>query len=120
VLWGACDEELSLPYQPFVEGLRWLAEVTPTDTLRDLIGGTGRRADHGWCPTWPAGARSAAPPQRRPESERYRLFEAVTDVLRNLSAREPVVLVLDDLHWAGRPTLLLLRHLLKTTKRSRC
>src|SRR5262249_34508498 len=32
-----------------------------------------------------------------------------------LSAREPVVLVLDDLHWARKPTLLLLRHLLKST-----
>lgn len=116
VLWGACDEEISLPYQPFVEGLRWLTEVTPPDTLADLIGDTG-----GELATLvpDLGQRVAGLRPRLnddPESERYRLFEAVTDLLRNLSAREPVVLVLDDLHWAGRPTLLLLRHLLKTTK----
>jgi len=50
-----------------------------------------------------------------PESERNRLFEAATELLAGLSEREPVVLVLDDVHWARKPTLLLLRHLLKAT-----
>ena len=44
------------------------------------------------------------------ESERYLLFGAVVDLLARVSALAPVVLVLDDLHWADRPTIQLLRH----------
>ena len=44
------------------------------------------------------------------ESERYLLFGAVVDLLARVSALAPVVLVLDDLHWADRPTVQLLRH----------
>ena len=48
------------------------------------------------------------------DTERFRLFDSVTDVLAEMSAARPVVLVLDDLHWADKPTLLLLRHLLRS------
>ena len=44
------------------------------------------------------------------ESERYLLFGAVVDLLARVSAMAPLVLVLDDLHWADRPTVQLLRH----------
>ncbi|MDN5930886.1 MAG: ATP-binding protein, partial [Pseudonocardia sp.] len=47
----------------------------------------------------------AAPAQAEPEFARFLLFEAVADVLRSAA---PVVLVLDDLHWADQPSLLLL------------
>jgi DNA-binding SARP family transcriptional activator len=43
------------------------------------------------------------------ESARFRLFDAVRSFLRNASARAPIVLVLDDLHAADEPSLLLLR-----------
>ncbi len=36
------------------------------------------------------------------------------DLFAEMSQAEPVVLVLDDLHWADKPTLLLLRHLVRT------
>jgi tetratricopeptide (TPR) repeat protein len=53
-----------------------------------------------------------APPllQSDPETERYRLFEAVTAWLGACSRNEPVLMILDDLQWAAKPTLLLLRH----------
>ncbi|MEA2218919.1 MAG: hypothetical protein QOJ35_1545, partial [Solirubrobacteraceae bacterium] len=51
-----------------------------------------------------------------PEGERYRLFEAVAALLREVAATRPVVLVLDDLHWADKPTLLLLRHLARDAR----
>ena len=44
------------------------------------------------------------------ESERYLLFGAVVDLLSRVSALAPIVLVLDDLHWADRPTVQLLLH----------
>ncbi|HUC31996.1 MAG TPA: AAA family ATPase, partial [Ilumatobacteraceae bacterium] len=114
VLWGACDEELALPYQPFVEAFRWLADVLPPDVLRELAGASGGEL----LPLIPDMASRVPGLEPRlsddAEAERYRLFEATTDLLRDVSAREPVLLVLDDLHWARKPTLLLLRHLLKT------
>ena len=54
-----------------------------------------------------------------PESDRHRLFEAVTTFLVNASKAAPLILVLDDLHWADRPTLLLLQHLARRLEGSR-
>jgi len=49
-----------------------------------------------------------------PETERYRLFDAVAAWLAAAAADQPVVLVLDDLQWAAKPTLLLLRHIVRS------
>ena len=54
-----------------------------------------------------------------PETDRYRLFEAVAGLLGEISAAMPVLIVLDDLQWADRPTLLLLRHLARAPARPR-
>src|SRR5262249_11038686 len=53
------------------------------------------------------------------EAERLRLFESVTEFLHNASAGQPLVLHLDDLHWADKPSLLLLQHLAQRTARDR-
>ncbi len=55
-----------------------------------------------------------APPLRAdPETEQYRLFDAVAGWLHATAETAPLVLVLDDLHWATRPTLQLLRHVVR-------
>src|SRR5262249_31512614 len=43
------------------------------------------------------------------------LFDSVADLLGGISASHPVVLVLDDVHWADKPSLALLRHLLRSS-----
>lgn len=115
VLWGACDEEIALAYQPFVEAFRWLADAAPPDALRELVGALGSEL----IPLVPDLAQRIPDLEPRlsddPETERHRLFEAATELLHRVSSRSPVVLVLDDLHWARKPTLLLLRHLLKSS-----
>ena len=50
------------------------------------------------------------------DSERWRLFEAITRLLAELAADRTVVVVLDDLHWADRSTMSLLRHVLRTSQ----
>lgn len=45
------------------------------------------------------------------DQARFRLFDSVTAFLRRTSARRPLVLVLDDLHWADEASLQLLRFL---------
>ena len=58
-----------------------------------------------------------APPTRSdPETERYRMFDAVVDWLATSSEERPILLVLDDVHWAGRPTLLLLNHIVRSER----
>ena len=46
--------------------------------------------------------------------QRHRLFEAVADALGRIARERPLVAVLDDLHWADPPTLLLLRFLVRS------
>ncbi|HEX2052576.1 MAG TPA: protein kinase [Actinomycetota bacterium] len=45
------------------------------------------------------------------ESSRFQLFDSVTTFLRNAARSRPLVVFLDDLHWADKPTLLLLEFL---------
>ena len=119
VLAGRSPRETVVPYQPFLEALRYWAMNAQLSDLRAstreygselarLIPELRRRA-----PDLPP------PPQDEPETERYRLFEAVVGLLTELSRSAPVLLVLDDLQWADRPTLLLLRHLARATSPAR-
>jgi hypothetical protein len=50
-------------------------------------------------------------PPSDPETERYLLFAATLAILEDVAGEAPVLLLLDDLHCAGRPTIALLQHL---------
>jgi predicted ATPase len=50
---------------------------------------------------------------------RFRLFDATSSFLRVTAGERGLVIVLDDAHWAGAPTLLLLRHLVRELGRDR-
>ncbi|OBK24095.1 hypothetical protein A5634_04280 [Mycobacterium asiaticum] len=111
VLYGRCDEDLGAPYQPFAEALRALVPCVGADRLRGL---RGVEALLPLVPGLPDVVPDLASPARAdPDTERYALFDAVVALLEIASAAAPVVLILDDLHWAAKPTLLLLRHLLR-------
>ena len=111
VLYGRCDEELGVPYQPWVEAIGHLVENLPEDLLAAHLADHGgqlvRLAPH-------LTHRLADVPSAQasdPETERYLLFQAVTGLIGQVTAKTPVLLLLDDLHWADKPTLMLLRHL---------
>ncbi|WP_052740824.1 BTAD domain-containing putative transcriptional regulator [Mycobacterium sp. UM_Kg1] len=111
VLYGRSDEDLGAPYQPFSEALRSLVPCIGTHRLRGLRGVETLLA---LIPSLSELLPDlAAPPRADPDTERYALFDAVVALLELASAAAPVVLILDDLHWAAKPTLLLLRHLLR-------
>ncbi len=118
VLAGRCDEDLGLAFQPFVEALRFQLElpddVAPATWLGPLSGELVRLVPE-------VGDRilGAEPRRGDPESERARLFEAVTGWLRTTAASAPLLLVLDDLHWADPPTLALFRHVVHETANDR-
>ena len=111
VLYGRCEDELGAPYQPWIEALRHLVEAGPSELLESHVEtheGELRRL----VPQL-AGRVPGAPEPRAsdPEVERYLLYGAVVGLLEQASQDEPVVVVLDDLHWADKPTLSLLRHI---------
>jgi DNA-binding CsgD family transcriptional regulator/tetratricopeptide (TPR) repeat protein len=114
VLLGTCDEELALPYQPWVHALDHLLRSLPgcgrpINSDRDLgdllvlLPQLERLLP---------GLPRAAPAD--PETERYLLFSAVDRVLASAARQAPLLVVLDDVHWAGRQTLELLRHLVRS------
>ncbi|HKY77105.1 MAG TPA: AAA family ATPase, partial [Acidimicrobiia bacterium] len=114
VLAGRCDEDLGVPYQPFVEALRHFVDHAPGlearlgrygGELARLVPELTERA-----PGLPAPLRSD------PEMERYRLFDAVAAWLTATANVEPVLLVLDDIQWAAKPTLMLLRHVVASAR----
>ena len=112
VLWGHCDEEPVAPFQPFAEGLGRYFQSLSADQISRM-------------PEWQLAELSRLVVRLReyvplpeeevtdPESERFRFFEAVSATLDELSDRSFLLLVLDDLHWADEPTLLLMRHVLR-------
>jgi class 3 adenylate cyclase/DNA-binding SARP family transcriptional activator/tetratricopeptide (TPR) repeat protein len=110
VLFGRCDEGTGVPYQPFVEALGAYVRQARAPVIGRLGGELVRLV-----PEITERAGDLAPPLRSdPETERYRLFDAVAAWLAAVSAEAPVLLILDDLHWATQPTLALLAHLVRS------
>jgi class 3 adenylate cyclase len=112
VLAGRCDEDLGVPFQPFVEALQHYATHTASPRL-GRFGGELSRLVPEISEMIPG---LAAPLRSDPETERYRLFDAVAAWLSDVSLEAPVLLVIDDLQWAAKPTLLLLRHVLRSAE----
>ncbi|MGH8972898.1 MAG: BTAD domain-containing putative transcriptional regulator [Acidimicrobiia bacterium] len=110
VLFGRCDEGMGVPYQPFVEALSRYLRQAPQVALGRLAGELVRLL-----PEVGERIHGLPPPLRSdPETERYRLFDAVAAWLGAVSETAPVLFVIEDLHWATKPTLLLLSHLLRS------
>ncbi|MDX6682960.1 MAG: hypothetical protein QOG94_2999 [Solirubrobacteraceae bacterium] len=110
-LYGRCDEEGLLSQQPFVEALRQYIGACPRHELAgqlQLVSGELRRIVPELAERIPDLPQPLA---GDPEGARSRLFEAVCSLLCRAAQRRPVVLVLDDLHWADPSTLLLLKYL---------
>ena len=112
VLVGHCHEGSGAPpYWPWVQILR--AYTGPHDAIT-LTRELGREATaiaqllpevREVLPELPA------PPPLEPEDARFRLFDALAEFLKRVARRAPLVIVLDDLHWADAPSLRLLAFL---------
>ena len=88
VLMGRCSEEPLAPFEPYTEAL------SQAGVARALEPGGG--VDDG-------GAR-------------HRLFDAVDSALTDLAAHGPLLLVIDDFHWADRGSLLLTSFVLRSSR----
>jgi tetratricopeptide (TPR) repeat protein len=118
VLVGECYAEGGAPYAPFAQILRrafgdgagdGLAAALPEFVLADLL-------------TLAPSLRLRFPnvppnPSLDPKSEQQRLFESVVACCHSMCGEAPVLLVLEDAHWADSGSLALLRHLARRTRR---
>lgn len=115
VLLGRCHEgEQIRPYGPFAEAIA--ACVRRDAKLEGVAGALGTRGPvlarlvpevGGWL------ALDPEPAPLEPEQDRVRLLDAVAGFFVALSAAAPVVLVLEDLHWADAGVIAMLRQLLR-------
>jgi DNA-binding CsgD family transcriptional regulator/tetratricopeptide (TPR) repeat protein len=111
VLYGGCDAVVRIPYQPVAEALTHLARVAEPDQLRDDLGAGGGELTR-LIPDLAARAGPLPEPVTADQdTERHRLHQAVAELLVNASRRRPLLVILEDVHWADNPTLHLLRHL---------
>ena len=115
VLFGRCDEDPLMPYQPFVEALRFAIANADTETLGRWVGRRGADLTR-LVPELAERLPVGEPVRGDPDNDRARLFDAVIGFLENLSRDRPLVLVLDDLHWSDKPSLMLLMHLLRSAQ----
>jgi len=111
VLVGRCWEAGGAPaYWPWVQSLRMYLEQREHDALRSQLGAGASEVAQ----ILPE-LRELFPDLPRPSLEgdgaRFRLFDSTARFLRNAAAACPLVVVLDDLHAADEPSLLLLRFL---------
>jgi len=116
VLWGATSSPESVAYQSLADALRNAVPMIAASTLR---------------PLWLASLAQIVPELRSrvpdlpdlppidPQRERTRLFEAIATTLEALSTPRPLLLVLEDLHWAEAATIAALEFLVaRVTQRS--
>jgi tetratricopeptide (TPR) repeat protein len=107
----AYEMEGAPPYVPFIEMLEYSLRVVPGAAFRHALG-DGAPEIAKLLPD----LRRAFPdiPQAidvPPEQQRWRLFNAYRDFVVRSCAMSPIVVVLEDLHWADEPTLQLLLHI---------
>jgi DNA-binding NarL/FixJ family response regulator len=112
VLWGRCYEGEGAPaYWPWVQVVRAYVGAHDPDTLRRQMGPGAADIAQVVPEVRQALPDLPVPPPLAPEQARFRLFDSVAQFVKNATAEQPLVIALDDLHWADKPSLLLLQFL---------
>jgi class 3 adenylate cyclase len=109
VVYGRSHEDLGVPYQPWIEALGQLVAVASEPVLTAHVAARGAHLGR-VVPQLAQRLAVEVPSGGDADAERFVLYGCVTDLLARLSAEQPVLIVLDDLHWADRATVQLLRH----------
>ena len=98
------------PYLPLVEILQTAAKVVPPDVFRESLGEAAGEVARLLPELGTLFADIPPPVDMPPEQARRYLLNSIRDFFDRTSRRRPLVLLLDDLHWADESSLLLLQH----------
>jgi hypothetical protein len=112
VLWGRCWEAGGAPpYWPWVQIMRAYVRGQEADATRNEIGPAAVDLVQILPEIKELFPELPPPPTVDPDSARFQLFDSTASFLLNAASGGPLVLVLEDLHAADTPSLLLLRFL---------
>ncbi len=95
------------PWRHLLRGISDLVDIASWADEQGLTSDLGRLAPD----AFPAGGSSE---DAGSSEDRFRQFDAVGRLLRHVAGRRPLVVVFDDVHWADKPSLLLLQHVVRT------
>jgi predicted ATPase len=120
VLWGRCWEGEGAPaFWPWVQVVRAYIQASAPAALRQDLGAGAPDITQ----LVPAVSERLpgvpVPPPMEPEAARFRLFDSLAGFLRAAAGRQPLLLVLDDLHWADALSLALLRFVSRELEHAR-
>lgn len=120
VLVGRCWEAGGAPpYWPWVQALRGVIRESKAETLRQQLAGHAPNLAQLLPELRELFPDLPDPAALESDSARFRLFESVSWFLRRAGETQPLILVLDDLHAADEPSLLLLHFLVRDLAESR-
>jgi len=116
VLFGRCDQDVLSPFQPFVEAVGDLVTRLDNVQLTELVADAGPHLAQ----LVPGLARRIGQPAGpQPEEPSMLWFvDALASLLAALSDTAPLLVVLDDVHWADSTTVAGIRHVMR--KNSNC
>ena len=108
-VWGWCYEQQGAPpYWPWTQPILSFIQNCEPNQLMHLLGPNGSEI----CEIVPELLEKLPglqpPPPQDPAQARFRLFGSITAFIKRAAQAQPLVIVLDDLHWADQPSLLLL------------
>lgn len=114
VMWGWCYEHVGAPpYWPYVQPIRTYAEATDTKKLGAQMGFCGPAIAEIVPELRTKLPDLGQPITAEPDQARFRLFDSVSTFLKNLAQSQPLLFVVDDLHWADSSSLLMLEFLVR-------
>jgi len=120
VLSGHCTEDTGAPpYLPILEAVDSCLRDCPNDQISQLLGSEAPLLIRlfpqlaTYLPDLKTGSTLIG------EADRYVLFQAVASLFRRMAEPSGLLLILEDLHWASPPSLLLLHHLGRQLRNSR-
>jgi DNA-binding CsgD family transcriptional regulator len=113
ILTGGCVEltAAALPYAPFAGVLRQLTRERGAADVAALLPGPDAAELARLLPGF-----GAPPAGGDPDTARARLFEVLLALLEALAEQQPVIVILEDVHWADRPTCDLLSFLARNLR----
>ncbi|MCO8125987.1 AAA family ATPase [Acidimicrobiia bacterium EGI L10123] len=113
VLYGRCTSERAIPYQPFVEAIEAHLSALDDDRRDRIVGDLGAALQLLGTGPGDGERRPPGPGSDTDPLQRSIAFDAVATAVRRIAAT-PIVLVIDDVHWADAATHRLARHLLRS------
>ena len=106
VLAGRCPEDGGVAFAPFTEALRPYVAASRTALPEWVLAELSRLL--------PELSAAVGAPEGAAQDARHRLFEAVAAAIGQAAQRTPLLLIVEDLHWADAATLQMLGHVIRT------